>query len=84
MFLGIVRSVFALDHSVSLSPHLEMGGASQPQATPTADDVVSETMESILAREGKKAGLATMDSWLAKVKEILAIVQLTNRHRKCH
>ena len=82
MFLGIVRSVFALDHSVSLSPHLEMDGASQPQATPTADDVVSETMESILARESKKAGLVTMDSWLVKVKEILAIVQLTNRHRK--
>ena len=84
MFLEMVRSVFALDHSVPLLSHLEMGGASQLQVMPTScrtgNDVVPETIETALAKVTKKAGLVATDTWLAKVKEILTMVRMTKRH----
>ena len=52
-----------------------MGGASDPQATPT-----NEMMEEVLIKKAKEAGLVATETWLAKVKELLMIVQLTNRH----
>ena len=70
-----MRAAFGLDHIVPLSVPLEVGGASDPQATPT-----NEMMEEVLIKKAKEVGLVATETWLAKVKELLMIVQLTNRH----
>ena len=88
VFLEMVRCVFALDDSVTLSPHLDVGGASQQQTTPTpcvtGSDITSPTMDSILTKVIKKARLDPTETWLAKVKEILTLIQVTSRHSELH
>ena len=88
MFLEMVRSVFALDHSVALSTHLDVGGASQQQTTPTpcvrGSDITTETMDKVLTKVIKKARLVATDTWLTKVKEILTMVQISSRHCELH
>ena len=82
MFVEMVRTVFGLDRSTPLLPHLEMGGASQLITTPsscvTGNDVID--IEAVLVKAAKKRGLVGTDPWLAKVKEILLMVQLSKRH----
>ena len=84
----MVRSVFALDHSMTLSPHLDVGVAIQQQTTPSScvrgSDVTAEALDSVLTKVIKKARLVASDMWLAKVKEILTMVQVTSRHSELH
>lgn len=81
MFLEIVKSAFALDGSVVLTPHQLVGVASQIQTPPTSSAPVPP-VDKVLATVVKKAGLVATDTWLAKVKEMLSLVQLTRRHCK--
>ena len=83
MFLEMVKSAFALDSSVVLTPHQLVGVASQTQTPPTSSATGNDPgIDKVLATVAKKAGLVATDTWSAKVKEILLIVQLTNRHCK--
>ena len=83
MFVDILKSVFALDHSVVLSPHLVVGVASHTQTTPTPSLTDDDTaINTVLTKVAEKAGLVSVDTWITKVKEILTTVQLTKRHCK--
>ena len=77
MFQGMVKSAFALDDTTLSPPHFLVGVASW-MATPTPGS--DSPVHRVLPKIARKAGLIATETWTAKVKEILSIVELTKRH----
>ena len=84
-----MAAAFGLDLTTLLADKHDVGRASEHQATPTkgkapGNYVTAEMVDKVLVKEAEEAGLVATETWLAKVREIVLLDQLTNRHSESH